>query len=176
MNFAWRTARIERLLRQRFAQFGLTLHPEKTRTQSFGRFERDRARREGRKAHTFEFLGFTHYCGRSRQGHFLLGRQTSGKRLARACKKLKLWLKKVRSTMPMKAFWPTLAAKLRGHYQYYGVSGNSRMIGTFDYVVKRMLHKWLNRRSQKKSCNWRGFTVMLRHYNIPQPRIIGYWD
>lgn len=165
-------AQIERLLRQRFAKFGLTLHPEKTRTMSFGRFERNTARRQGRKAHTFDFLGFTHYCGLSRQGRFLLGRKTSSKRFARACKKLKLWLKEVRSAMSMKAFWPTLAAKLRGHYQYYGLSGNGRMIGMFDYVVKRMLHKWLNRRSECKSFTWKQFSDYLAHYPLPRPRIV----
>ena len=164
--------RIEKLLRERFAKFGLTLHPAKTRTMSFGRFERDQAKRQGRKAHTFEFLGFTHYCGLSRKGRFLLGRKTASKRLARACRKLKLWLKEVRSAMPMKAFWPTLAAKLRGHYQYYGVSGNWRMINTFDYRVKRMLHKWLNRRSECKSFSWNQFNDYLRHYPLPRPRIV----
>ena len=164
--------RIERLLRERFAKFGLTLHPAKTRTMSFGRFERDQAKRQGRKAHTFEFLGFTHYCGLSRKGRFLLGRKTASKRLARACRKLKLWLKEVRSAMPMKAFWPTLAAKLRGHYQYYGVSGNWRMINTFDYRVKRMLHKWLNRRSECKSFSWNQFNDYLRHYPLPRPHIV----
>jgi len=163
---------IERLLRERFAKFGLTLHPAKTRTMSFGRYERNKAKRENRKAHTFEFLGFTHYCGLSRQGRFLLGRKTSSQRLARACRKLNLWLKEVRSAMPMKAFWPTLAAKLRGHYQYYGVSGNSRMIGTFDYRVKRLLYKWLNRRCECKSFSWKQFGDYLRHYPLPRPRIV----
>jgi len=162
---------IERLLRERFAKFGLTLHPAKTRTISFGRFERDTARRQSRKAHTFEFLGLTHYCGLSRKGRFLLGRKTSGKRFGRACRELKRWLKEVRF-LPMKVWWPKLAAKLRGHYAYYGVSGNSRMIGKFGYVTIRALQKWLNRRSQCKSFTWRQLNDYLAHYPLPRPCIV----
>jgi len=163
--------RIEKALRQRLAKFGLTLHPDKTRTISFGRYERDRAKREHRKPHTFEFLGFTHYCGTNRKGRFLLGRKTAKKRLARACRALRLWLKEVRP-LPMKIWWPILAAKLRGHYQYYGLSGNGRMLTTFDYRVKRLLQKWLNRRGQCKSFSWRQLNDYLRHYPLPKPRIV----
>lgn len=163
--------RIERLLWQRFARFGLTLHPQKTRTVSFGRFERDRAGREGRKANTFEFLGLTHYCGLSRRGRFLLGRKTSRKRFARACRQLACWLRDARP-LAMKLWWPQLAAKLRGHYQYYGVSGNSRMIWRFNYVAMRTLHKWLNRRSQCKSFTWRQLTDYLARYPLPCPSIV----
>jgi group II intron reverse transcriptase/maturase len=162
---------IERQLRQRFEKFGLTLHPAKTRTISFGRFERQTALRQSRKAHTFEFLGLTHYCGLSRKGRFLLGRKTSGQRFARACRELKRWLKEVRF-LPMKVWWPTLAAKLRGHYAYYGVSGNSRMIGKFGYVTIRALQKWLNRRSQCKSFTWQQFSDYLAHYPLPRPCIV----
>jgi group II intron reverse transcriptase/maturase len=163
--------RIEKALQQRLAKFGLTLHPEKTRTLSFGRFERDQARRENRRPNTFEFLGFTHYCGTSRGGWFLLGRKTAKKRLARACRKLSLWLKTVRP-LPMKVWWPTLAAKLRGHYQYYGLSGNGRAISTFDYQAKRLLAKWLNRRSQCKSFTWKQLNAYLAKYPLPTPRIV----
>lgn len=163
--------RIEKALRQRLAKFGLTLHPAKTRTMSFGRYEREKARRETRTPHTFEFLGFTHYCGTNRKGRFLLGRKTARKRFAQACRKLTLWLKEVRP-LRMKHWWPVLAAKLRGHYQYYGVSGNGRRIRTFDYVIKRLLHKWLNRRSQCKSFTWKQFNDYLRRYPLPRPCIV----
>jgi RNA-directed DNA polymerase len=163
--------RIVKVLGQRLGKFGLTLHPDKTRTMSFGRYERGKAKRENRKPHTFEFLGFTHYCGTSRKGWFLLGRKTAEKRLRRACRKLKLWLKEVRCQR-MKAFWPTLAAKLRGHYQYYGIRGNSRMIRQFGYVAIRMVAKWLNRRSQCKSFTWKQLNAYLGHYPLPRPRIV----
>jgi group II intron reverse transcriptase/maturase len=163
--------RIEKALRQRLAKFGLTLHPDKTRTLSFGRNEREKAKRENRKPNTFEFLGFTHYCGTSRKGRFRLGRKTAKKRLVRACRKLNLWLKEVRP-LPMKLWWPKLAAKLRGHFQYYGLSGNSRMIRTFDYRVKRLLQKWLNRRSQCRSFRWGPLNAYLAKYPLPKPRVV----
>jgi hypothetical protein len=130
-----------------------------------------KAKREHRKLNTFEFLGFTHYCGTSRGGGFLLGRKTAKKRLVRACRKLSCWLKAVRP-LPMKLWWPKLAAKLRGHYQYYGLSGNSRAIWTFDYRVKRLLYKWLNRRSQCKTFRWRQLNAYLAKYPLPKPRIV----
>ncbi len=163
---------IERMLRERFAKFGLTLHPEKTRTISFGRFERQNARRQGRRANTFEFLGFTHFCGLSRKGTFLLGRKTSGKQFRKACTQINNWLRQIRSNMRIKDLWPLLAAKLRGHYNYYGVSGNSRMIVRFGYVTIRAVIKWLNRRSQRRSFMWKQLNAYLVHYSLPRPRLV----
>jgi group II intron reverse transcriptase/maturase len=163
---------LEKLLRERFAKFGLTLHPEKTRTISFGRDERENARRQGRKANTFDFLGFTHYAGHSRKGTFLLGRQTSRKKFHRACQEMTAWLKRVRSVRRLSEIWRILAAKLRGHYNYYGVSGNSRMLANFGYVTIRAVHKWLNRRSQRKSFTWQQLNDYLAHYPLPRPHIV----
>ena len=115
---------IEQALRERLAQFELELHPEKTRVMSFGRYERENAQRQGRRAHTFDFLGFTHFCGRSRRGKFIVGRRTSRKKFRKKITELNVWLKRTRNTLPVKEWWPILAAKLRSHYQYYGVSGN----------------------------------------------------
>jgi RNA-directed DNA polymerase len=163
---------LEKLLRERFAKFGLTLHPEKTRTISFGRSERENARREGRRPNTFDFLGFTHYAGRSRKGTFLLGRKTSRKKFRKACHEIVAWLQQVRNTRPLREIWDELAAKLRGHYSYYGVSGNSRMIQKFGYVVIRAVQKWLNRRSQRRSFPWKRLKDYLKHYPLPRPRIV----
>jgi RNA-directed DNA polymerase len=165
---------LETMLRERFAKFGLTLHPEKTRTISFGRYERENARRQGRKANTFDFLGFTHYGGTSRRGHFLLGRKTSRKKFRKACREMNTWLKQVRSVQRLSEIWCALAAKLRGHYRYYGVSGNSRMIAKFGYVTIRVVQKWLNRRSQRKGFRWKLLNDYLTHYPLPRPRIV-YW-
>jgi group II intron reverse transcriptase/maturase len=162
---------LERMLRERFAQFDLTLHPEKTRTISFGRYERDNARRDNRRANTFEFLGFTHYCGKNRKGKFLLGRKTSARRFRRACARISQWLAEVR-VIRIKDWWPSLAAKLRGHYNYYGVSGNCRMIANFGYRTVRAVYKWLNRRGDRKSCNWRQFNAYLARYPLPRRRIV----
>ena len=159
-------------LRERFAQFDLVLHPEKTRVISFGRYERQNAGRQNRRANTFDFLDFTHYCGQSRKGKFIVGRQTSRKKFHKQCRELNRWLKAVRSLVPVKEWWPVLKAKLTGHYQYYGVSGNMRSLRRYYRLVVRMALKWLNRRSQRKSFRWAGFQKYLEHYPLPQPRIV----
>ena len=163
---------IVQALRERFTQFDLELHPEKTRVLSFGRYERENAERQGRRAHTFDFLGFTHYCGRSRRGKFIVGRRTSRKKFRKKYQELNDWLKHVRNTAPVKEWWPILAAKLRGHYQYYGVSGNMPQLRCFYRAAVRLALKWLNRRSQRRSFNWGRFTSYLKHYPLPTPRII----
>lgn len=159
-------------LRERFAQFDLVLHPEKTRVISFGRFERQNAQRQERRPNTFDFLGFTHYCASSRRGTFKVGRQTSGKKFCKKCRELNDWLKAVRNRCPVKDWWPVLKAKLTGHYQYYGVSDNMRMLRRYYWVAIRLTLKWLNRRSQKHSFNWQGFGTYLKHYPLPLPRIV----
>jgi len=163
---------IERMLRERFAKFGLTLHTEKTRTISFGRFERDNACRQNRRPNTFDFLGFIHYCGHSRKGKFLLGRKTSRKKFVRACKSINDWLREIRSVISIKEIWKILSSKLRGHYNYYGVSGNSRMISKFGYLTMRLLKRWLNHRSQRKSFSWKQLNEYLKHYGLPVPKIV----
>jgi RNA-directed DNA polymerase len=163
---------IERALRERFAQFDLELHPEKTRVISFGRYERENARRQKRRAHTFDFLGFTHFCGTSRRGKFIVGRRTSRKKFRKRCQELNSWLKRVRNFLPVKEWWPILVAKLRGHYQYYGVSGNMPSLQRFYRLALRLALKWLNRRSQRRSFNWSGFRRYLQHYPLPPARIV----
>jgi RNA-directed DNA polymerase len=163
---------IEQMMRERFAKFNLELHPEKTRIINLDRDQRCRTNRKDHQSHTFDFLGFTHYWGRSRKGNPTLCRKTSAKKFRKACKELNIWLWKVRCTAKLKEWWPTLQAKLRGHYQYYGISGNRRAIERFHYVAKRLVFKWLNRRSQKTSFDWKGFQVYLEHYRLPEPRIV----
>jgi len=162
---------IEQALQERFQQFDLELHPEKTRVLSFGRYERDNAHRQHRRAHTFDFLGFTHFCGRSRRGKFIVGRRTSRKKFRQKATELNGWLKQVRNMLPVKEWWPVLAAKLRGHYQYYGVSGNLSSVRRFYHLATRLALKWLNRRSQRRSFTEEGFRAYLAHYPLPQPCI-----
>ena len=163
---------VEQALRVRFAQFDLVLHPEKTRVISFGRYERQNARRQNRRANTFDFLGFTHYCDQSRKGKFIVGRQTSRKKFHKQSQELNRWLKAVRSSRPVKEWWPVLKAKLTGHYQYYGISGNMRSLSRYYRLAVRLALKWLNRRGQRKSFYWAGFLKYLEHYPLPQPRIV----
>ena len=164
--------RILAALRKRFAKFGLELHPEKTRVISFGRFERERASKENRRPNTFDFLGFTHYCGKNRKGKFILFRKTSKKKFRMRCKEMNKWLKLIRNYRKTKEWWPVLCAKLRGHYQYYGVSGNIHSLTQFYNSVERMTFKWLNDRCQCKSFNWEGFRRYREHYPLPRPRIV----
>jgi group II intron reverse transcriptase/maturase len=163
---------IEQALRERFAKFDLELHPEKTRVISFGRYERENAKRQKRKANTFDFVGFTHFCDRSRKGRFIVGRKTSRKKFCKKCKQMNEWLKAIRNTVKTKEWWPTLIAKLRGHYQYYGVSGNMRSLKQYYAATLRLVLKWLNRRSQRRTFNWKGFREYLKHYPLPKPRVV----
>ena len=163
---------IEQALRERFAKFDLELHPEKTRVISFGRYERENAKRQNRRTNTFDFLGFTHYCDTSRKGKFIVGRKTSRKKFRMKCKEMNDWLRKIRNFKKAKEWWPILQAKLRGHYQYYGVSGNMRSLKRFYLLTLRLTLKWLNRRSQRKSFNWKGFEKYLEHYPLPRPKIV----
>lgn len=163
---------IEQALRERFAKFDLELHPEKTRVISFGRYERENAYRQKRKANTFDFLGFTHYCSKSRKGRFMVGRKTSRERYRKRCKEMNTWLKSIRNARKAKDWWPVLAAKLRGHYQYYGVSGNMQALNRYYTLTLRLTLKWLNRRSQHKSFSWARFLEYLKHYPLPKPRIV----
>ena len=114
--------RIEKGLQNRFNKYGLELHPTKSRTFSFGRFERGNAKKQARRANTFDFLGFTHFCGVSRKGCFKISRKTSRKKFTVKCKEMNQWLKSIRNLVETKEWWKILKAKLRGHFQYYGVS------------------------------------------------------
>ena len=163
---------IEAKLRERFAKFDLELHPEKTRVLSFGRYEREKAKRQKRRSNTFDFLGFTHYCGTSRRGKFMVNRKTSSSKFRQKCRAMAVWLRKVRNKAPAKDWWPILAAKLRGHYQYYGISGNMAALRQYYATTLRLTRKWLNRRSQRGKFSWVRFRKYLEHYPLPKPRIV----
>lgn len=163
--------RIERALKSRFGKYGLEIHPTKSRKMTFGRFEKENAERQNRKANTFDFLGFTHFCATSRNGNFMLGRKTSRKKFTAKIKEMNEWLKKVRNLVNTKEWWKTLAAKLNGHFQYYGISGNYAGIAQYYNLTVWAVHKWLNRRSQKRTMNWVNFKEYLGHYPLPKPHI-----
>lgn len=172
VRYAEDADRIERALKNRFNRFGLEIHPTKSRRLTFGRFERENAKAQNRKPNTFDFLGFTHYCDISRDGNFKLGRKTSKKKFAAKCREMNNWLRAIRNLVKMKDWWKILAAKMRGHFQYYGVSENSASIAKFYRLTIKMVLKWLNRRSQKRKMNWANFTKYLERYPLPKPRIV----
>ena len=163
--------KIERALANRFNKHELQLHPEKSRNISFGRFEKLNALNAGRKANTFDFLGFTHFCDKTRKGYFKLGRKTSAKKFRAKCKDLNLWLKSIRNVLPTKEWWKILKAKLRGHFEYYGVSGNYPSIAKYYSIAMRQTLKWLNRRSQKRKMKWWDFNKYVDRHPLPRPRI-----
>ena len=160
-----------RVLRQRLGKFGLAVSEEKSRIISFGRYPYYSARDEGKKLGTFDFLGFTHYCTKTRKGDFKLGRKTSRARYRQKLKETNRWLKEVRNMIKMEDWWEVLKMKLRGHYRYYGVSGNMRDLKAFYNQTVKLAYKWINRRSQKKSYNITQFFKMLEYKPLPKPNI-----
>ncbi len=163
--------RIEKAFKNRFNRYELEIHPDKSQRISFGRYEPQNAKIQNRKSNTFDFLGFTHFCDKTRKGRFKLGRKTSKKKFGAKCKEMNTWLKKIRNKTKTKYWWKILESKLRGHYQYYGISGNYVSINSFYVSTIKSLHKWLNRRSQKKAMNWDKFNEYIKHYPLPKPKI-----
>jgi hypothetical protein len=119
---------------------------------------------------TFDFLGFTHYCSRTKDGRrFRMKRVTSRKKSRAKLAAMKEWLKQKR-IMPTQWIMRVLGLKLRGHYQYYGVTDNYRGVARFHREVRKLLYKWLNRRSQRRSYTWAAFEELLKVLPLPQPR------
>ena len=158
-------------LRERLAEFGLVISEEKSRIIAFGRYACQQARKQGKKCATFDFLGFTHFCDKTRNGNFKVGRKTSSKKLRHKMKEMNQWLKGIRNRVKLRVWWRVLMQKLLGHYQYYGMSGNTRGIKSYYYYTVRLAFKWINRRSQKKSYNWTQFNRFLVFNPLPKPKI-----
>jgi len=157
---------------ERLGEFDLEVEPSKTAllrfgSQALGRQARDT---QGEGPRTFSFLGFTHYVGRSRRGRFVVGRRTEAKRVR---KKLKILGERLRGLRAQggKAMVEFVRRHLRGHIQYYGVSGNSRGVAGYVYLASGLLFKWLNRRSQRRSLTWERFGRVVRPL-LPVARIL----
>lgn len=158
-------------LGKRLGKFGLEVEPTKTKVMAFGRFAVQNAQRRGGRAETFDFLGLTHYCGTRKDGTgFRMKRVTARKKFIAKLKIFKEWLKKAR-ILKTRELWAIAQAKLRGHYNYYGVTDNLRGIARFGGEVKKLLFKWLNRRGKKNCLNWEKFNEMLKRFPLPKPRI-----
>jgi len=155
---------------KRMGNFGLSLEEEKSRRIEFGRFAQRNAQRRGTKAATFNFLGFTHYCSKSRNGKFRVKRKTSRKKFRKKHKEVRAYIKANRD-MSVKAMIAKINQILIGYYHYYGITDNSKSLENFRHQVQRSLFYWLNRRSQKRSYTWEGFMEMLKVYPIAPPRI-----
>lgn len=159
------------MLRQSLGEFGLKIAEYKSRTIEFGRKAWWKSRRGGGKVATFDFLGFTHYCCKTRRGGFRVGRRTSSKKLRQKMKAMNQWLKDVRNLVKLEEWWKILGLKLVGHYRYYGISGNYQEVRRFYTYTVRLAHKWINRRSQKKSYNWEQYSRFLKWNPLPKPKI-----
>jgi RNA-directed DNA polymerase len=141
-------------LRERFAQFGLTLHPDKTRLIEFGRFAAaTRGQRGAGKPETFNFLGFTHSCGKTRRGKFTVLRQTMRQRWQAKLQAVKAELRR-RLHEPLSAVGAYLGSVVRGHVQYYGVPMNGPSIVAFRQAIGRLWRWALRRRSQSHHLSW----------------------
>ena len=163
--------RVRTELDGRLAKFGLEVAVEKTKVLEFGPLALPRAKASGEKPQTFDFLGLTHFCSRTRDGRrFRMKRITSRKKFKAKLLAFKEWLKKSR-TLPTSELMKTVAAKLRGHYAYYGVTDNSQGIGRFAYEATRLLFKWLDRRGKRGSLSWEKFKKLLEKFPLPQPRV-----
>lgn len=159
-------------MQARLEQFHLEIAPEKTKRFEFGMFAQAKAKSRGERPATFDFLGFTHYCSRSRDGkRFRMKRKTISKRFTAKLVGYKEWLRANR-TLPTAQILETTAAKLRGHIAYYGVTDNSRSINSFSYQVVQTLFKWLNRRGKRGCYTWEKFSKLLALHPLPKPRIM----
>ena len=158
-------------LKKRMSKFGLELESSKSKIIKFGKFAEQNRKALGQgKPETFDFLGFTFYCSRTRQGKPCIKVKTSKKKFKQKAKAMKVWLYENRDTK-VSEFMGKLRIKLLGHYRYYGISHNSTMIGTFRHRTIEYLFKVLNRRSNRKSYSWEGFNEMLKYYKLPYPKI-----
>jgi hypothetical protein len=159
--------RIKIALGKRLAKFKLKMNEEKTKLVKFSRQKQS----QGEAQETFDFLGFTFYLGKSRQGKILTKVKTKGKSLRVKLKKVNEWARANRNKYTMNNLMKTATAKLRGHIQYYGVSHNFRSVSTFVRDAERILFKWLNRRSQRKSFTWIQYRAYLSRINFPKAKI-----
>ncbi|MUV37561.1 RNA-directed DNA polymerase [Lentibacillus sp. JNUCC-1] len=152
---------------KRLAKFGLEIAEDKTSIISFGR---NAGNGGSGKPSTFDFLGFTHYCSKSRTGNFRVKRKTSRKKMKAKLANQKEWLKANRNR-DIQEIMARLDRSLKGYYNYYCITDNTLAVEEFLYRVKQLLFKWMNRRSQRKSFSWDKFNLFLRKYPLPKPKM-----
>ena len=156
--------RVMEVLPKRLGKFGLSLHPEKTKLVEVNNGK-------GKGGRTFDFLGFTHYMGKSRKGKSILKRKTSRKKLKFSLQRINIWIRTNRH-LPIKKLIAKLNRKMQGHYGYYGITFNSRSLHSYYRRVKQLLFNWMTRRGGKKPMTWDKLQSILAHYTLAQPRIV----
>ncbi|WP_437981098.1 group II intron reverse transcriptase/maturase [Sorangium sp. So ce117] len=165
--------RVMAVLPKRFGKYGLSLHPDKTRLLPFRRPPKRPPPSGGASPtwpSTFELLGFTHHWGRSRRGNWAIKRRTAKDRFSRALRRVAEWCRDHMHD-ELNSQQEGLAMKLRGHYEYYGITGNSEALRRFAWEVVAVWRKWLDRRSQNAKMTWERMHRSLERYPLPRPRI-----
>lgn len=161
--------RVMAVLPKRFEGFGLVLHPEKTRLVTFLRPQGSSRNKDS--SQTFDFVGFTHYWGKTRKGGWAVKRKTAKNRLSRAIASTADWCRRNRHH-PIVDQQVHLNQKLHGHYAYYGITGNMRSLQKFQHEVAAVWHKWLERRSQRGRMTWERFNLLLARYPLASARVV----
>jgi RNA-directed DNA polymerase len=159
--------RIKSALNNRLTKYGLKMNEDKTKLVKFSRSKQ----RQGEKQETFDFLGFTFYYAKSQKGYYLVKVKTNGKRFRTKLKKVNDWARTIRNKVKLNQIMKIAAAKARGHIQYYGMSFNFAAVANFLRRVTKILYKWLNRRSQRKSFDWEQFEKFLIRIKFPKAKI-----
>jgi len=158
-------------LPERLRKFGLEIAAEKSKLIEFGRFAREKGKKDGTgKPETFDFLGFTHYCGESRNGAFRVKRLTSRKKFKSSLLQMKEWLRR-NMHEPKEILLGKLRIKLSGYNRYYGVTDNTRSVARYFWRTTTLLQRSLNRRSQKGNYTWDRFKRYLEKANLPKAKI-----
>jgi len=160
--------RVMAVLPKRFGKYGLTVHPEKTRLVPFRPSRRVAGEGQSRDdgPGTFTLLGFTHYWGRSRKGTWVVKRKTAASRFTRALRTVTQWCRRHRHE-PIAEQHQALSQKLRGHYGYYGITGNYATLSRFRHTVAGIWRKWLGRRRRAGPLSWSRFAQLLERYPLP---------
>jgi hypothetical protein len=161
--------RFMRVLPQRLGRFGRRLNPHKTQVLAFGQRLAWRQLETGQRPAPCDSLGFTHYWGRSRNGTVRLQRKTSKKRLRRALGAINHWLQEHRNRLKLPDLWRAIALKMRGHFNSFNGTDNRRALSQFQEGVRKLLFKWLHRRSQRNSFTWESLRRYSRRYPLPRP-------
>ena len=158
--------RVMEVLPKRFGKYGLTVHPEKTHIVEF---TKPVGKQKGPER--FDFLGFTHFWAKSKKGRWYIRRKTAKSRFTRALGKITEWCKRHRH-FSLREQQKMLILKLRGHYAYYGITGNAPWLVRFREEVRRVWRKWLNRRSRHPDMPWERFERLERYYQLPAARVV----
>ena len=165
--------RVLEVLPKRFAKYGLAIHPDKTRLVLFRRpaFHRPARKEAEGGPGSFDFLGFTHCWAKSQKGNWIVKRKTAKSRLRRAIRNIAHWCRYHRH-QPIRQQHRTLCQKLRGHYAYYGITGNSPSLSAFHWEVRRVWRKWLSRRNRERTMTWAVFGRLSERYPLAPARAV----